>query len=143
MTQTDFLTAWRQVEQIGATEAGGVERQAATEEDRQLRDWFRGFADERGWRTVVDGIGNLYALVDFTPGAPYILVGSHLDSQPRGGRFDGAYGVLAGLHAAERLQDHFAETGRRPATTSPSSTGSTRKAGGSRRRSWAARCTPV
>ena len=41
---TDFMTSWRQVEQIGATAAGGVERQAGTEEDRQLRDWFRGFA---------------------------------------------------------------------------------------------------
>jgi beta-ureidopropionase / N-carbamoyl-L-amino-acid hydrolase len=111
---TDFIASWRQVERIGATEAGGVERQAGTEEDRQLRDWFRGFANQRGWRTVVDGIGNLYALVDFTPGVPYILVGSHLDSQPRGGRFDGAYGVIAGLHAAERLQDHFAERGRAP-----------------------------
>jgi len=105
---TDFMTSWRQVEQIGATAAGGVERQAGTEEDRQLRDWFRAFAQQRGWRTVVDGIGNLFALVDFTPGAPYVLAGSHLDSQPRGGRFDGAYGVLAGLHAAERLQERFA-----------------------------------
>jgi beta-ureidopropionase / N-carbamoyl-L-amino-acid hydrolase len=111
---TDFMTSWRQVEQIGATAAGGVHRQAGTEADRQVRDWFRGFAGRHGWRTVVDDIGNLYALVDFTPDAPYILAGSHLDSQPRAGRFDGAYGVVAALHAAERLQNHFAESARAP-----------------------------
>lgn len=106
---TDFLTSWRAVERIGATDALGVERQAATEEDREARDWFRGFADRHGWRTVVDKIGNLYALIEFTPGARYVLAGSHLDSQPRGGRFDGAYGVMAALHAAERVQAHVAE----------------------------------
>ncbi len=114
MASTDFMTSWREVEQIGATEAGGVERQAGTEEDRQVREWFRAFAERRGWRTTVDGIGNLFALIDFNPGAPYILVGSHLDSQPRGGRFDGAYGVMAGLHAAERVQQHFTDLGVSP-----------------------------
>lgn len=112
--ETDFLASWRTVEKIGATPAQGVERQAATEEDRQTRDWFRGFAHERGWTTRVDGIGNLFALIELNPGAPYILAGSHLDSQPRGGRFDGAYGVVAALHAAERAQAHFAEEGRTP-----------------------------
>lgn len=111
---TDFLANWRDVATIGATEAGGLERQAGTEEDRQVRDWFRDFASRRGWKTTVDGIGNLYALVEFTPGAPYILVGSHLDSQPRGGKYDGAYGVMAGLHAAERVQQHYAELGATP-----------------------------
>lgn len=115
MTQTsDFTSSWREVEQIGATEAGGVERQAATDEDRRVRGWFRGFAERHDWKVVVDGIGNLYGLVDLNPGAPYILVGSHLDSQPRGGRFDGAYGVMAGLHAAERIQRHHAEAGTTP-----------------------------
>lgn len=113
-TLTDFLSSWREVEQIGATEAGGVERQAATPQDKETRDWFRAFAAARGWETRVDGIGNLFALVELTPGAPYILSGSHLDSQPRGGRFDGAYGVIAALHAAERAQAHFAETGTTP-----------------------------
>lgn len=113
-TTTDFLTSWREVERIGATADGGVERQAASEADKRTRDWFVAFARRRGWRTVVDGIGNLFALVEFTPGAPYVLVGSHLDSQPRGGRFDGAYGVVAGLHAAERVQQHVTEGGATP-----------------------------
>lgn len=114
LQQTDFLTSWREVEQIGATDAGGVERQAATPEDKQSRDWFRAFADRHGWETRVDGIGNLFALVELNPGAPYILAGSHLDSQPRGGRFDGVYGVMAALHAAERVQAQVAEGGTTP-----------------------------
>src|SRR5699024_7385617 len=93
----------------GATDAGGVERQAATPEDKQTRDWFVAFARERGWTTGVDGIGNLFARVPLASAnggddARVIMAGSHLDSQPKGGRFDGAYGVLAALHAAERVQ---------------------------------------
>ncbi|MER7080631.1 N-carbamoyl-L-amino-acid hydrolase [Saccharopolyspora kobensis] len=103
MSTESFLTDFHQVAAIGATPAGGVERQAATPEDKQLRDWFTAFAAERGWPVRVDSIGNLFALVEWRPGADYVLVGSHLDSQPLGGRFDGAYGVIAALHAADRL----------------------------------------
>ncbi|RKT88906.1 N-carbamoyl-L-amino-acid hydrolase [Saccharopolyspora antimicrobica] len=103
MSTEAFLTDFHQVAAIGATPAGGVERQAATPEDKQLRDWFTAFAAERGWPVRVDSIGNLFALVEWRPGADYVLVGSHLDSQPLGGRFDGAYGVIAALHAADRL----------------------------------------
>lgn len=100
-----FLTDFHEVAAIGATEAGGVHREAATPEDRLTRDWFVRFAQSRGWPTVVDGIGNLFALVDLVgPQGRVVLTGSHLDSQPRGGRFDGAYGVLAALHAADRVQ---------------------------------------
>lgn len=99
-----FLQDFHHVASIGATEHGGVERQAATDEDRRTRDWFSEFARARGWSVEVDGIGNVFATVEFVPGAPAILSGSHLDSQPRGGRFDGAYGVLASLHAAAEVQ---------------------------------------
>lgn len=100
-----FLAAFHQVAAIGATEAGGVHRQAATEPDRLTRDWFAAFAHDRGWKTTVDGIGNLFARIELAgPEAPVVLAGSHLDSQPYGGRFDGAYGVIAALHAAERIQ---------------------------------------
>lgn len=112
-----FLRNFHEVAAIGATDQGGVHRQAATEEDRQTRDWFAAFARERGWRTAVDGIGNLFATVPLASRAgaeaaadraggpvPVVLTGSHLDSQPRGGRFDGAYGVIAALHAAAELE---------------------------------------
>ncbi len=103
-TAQAFLADFHHVATIGATDRGGVERQAATDADRQTRDWFCEFARSRGWAVEVDGVGNIFATVELAPGAPAILSGSHLDSQPRGGRFDGAYGVLASLHAAVEIQ---------------------------------------
>lgn len=102
-----FLKDFHDVAAIGATEANGVDRQAATAEDKQTRDWFAAYAEARGWEVRVDSIGNMFALIELVPGAPYVLVGSHLDSQPLGGRFDGAYGVIAGLHAASRITERL------------------------------------
>ncbi|WP_158890553.1 M20 family metallo-hydrolase [Amycolatopsis anabasis] len=99
---------------LGATEAGGVERQAATEADRQTREWLVDWLTTRGFTTTVDRIGNLFGLREWTPGAPFVLVGSHLDSQPRGGRYDGAYGVLAAAHAVQRVHERFASSGETP-----------------------------
>ncbi|QIM15451.1 M20 family metallo-hydrolase [Leucobacter insecticola] len=109
-----FLADFHEVAKIGATPNGGVDRQAATAEDRLTREWFRGFAEARGWEVRVDGIGNQFALLEFVPGAPHILLGSHLDSQPLGGRFDGAYGVIAALHAADRIANRVAAGEPRP-----------------------------
>ncbi|MET1155222.1 allantoate amidohydrolase [Arthrobacter sp.] len=108
MSAEAFLGDFHHVATIGATPNNGVDRQAATEDDRRTRDWFRAFAAERGWETRVDGIGNLFALLTWRAGAKYVLIGSHLDSQPLGGRFDGAYGVIAALHAAERIATRVA-----------------------------------
>lgn len=119
MSATEFLAAFHHVATIGATPAKGVDRQAATEEDRQTRDWFAEFAAARGWEVRVDGIGNMFALLEWTPGAPYVLIGSHLDSQPLGGRFDGAYGVIAALHAAQEVERLVAEGGRAPVSRPP------------------------
>ncbi|MCE3554384.1 M20 family metallo-hydrolase [Pseudonocardia sp. RS11V-5] len=99
---------------IGATPAGGVERQAATPEDGQTRAWLQAWLAGRGFTVAQDRVGNLFGLLELVPGAPYVLAGSHLDSQPRGGRFDGAYGVLAAAHAAERLRRHYAAVHDRP-----------------------------
>jgi N-carbamoyl-L-amino-acid hydrolase len=107
----EFLTDFHHVATFGATVNNGVDRQAATAEDKLTRDWFAAFAAQRNWELRVDGIGNMFALVEFVPGAPYVLIGSHLDSQPLGGRFDGAYGVIAALHAAERVAARVAEEG--------------------------------
>ncbi|WP_461666535.1 M20 family metallo-hydrolase [Gordonia sputi] len=109
-----FLDDFHHVATIGATPGGGVDRQAGTAEDQRVRAWFTEFAERRGWQVRRDGIGNLFALVELTPDAPYVLVGSHLDSQPLGGRFDGAYGVIAALHAAQRLQDEVVAGGTVP-----------------------------
>ncbi|PRB34164.1 Zn-dependent hydrolase [Arthrobacter sp. MYb23] len=105
MNNDAFLSDFRRMSEIGATENHGVDRQAATREDQQTRRWFATKAQEFGCSVKVDGIGNMFALLDWTPGAPYVLIGSHLDSQPLAGRFDGAYGVLAALHAAKELNE--------------------------------------
>lgn len=109
MTNEDFLKDFHHVSTIGSTPRQGVDRQAATEDDKRTREWFREFAANKGWETRVDPIGNLFALVTWHPGEKYVVVGSHLDSQPLGGRFDGAYGVIAALHAAERIAERVAD----------------------------------
>ncbi|MFD1214509.1 M20 family metallo-hydrolase [Arthrobacter sp. GCM10027362] len=106
-----FLADFRSMSSFGATAGGGVDRQAATIADGQTRNWFRGLVEGHGFKVRYDAVGNQFALLELAPGAPYIAVGSHLDSQPLGGRFDGAYGVLAGAHAAIRLTERLASAG--------------------------------
>ncbi|MEO9329530.1 M20 family metallo-hydrolase [Gordonia aurantiaca] len=106
-----FLQDFAVLSEIGRTPAGGVERQAATAEDGQSRRWLADWLTRRGFTVRYDRIGNQFGLVELVPGAPYVLVGSHMDSQPRGGRFDGAYGVLAAAHACERLREHYSVSG--------------------------------
>ncbi len=85
---------------IGATAGGGVCRLSASAEDGLARDWFRERLIELGLKVSVDAVGNMYGVAEIAgPDAPLVLTGSHLDSQPSGGRYDGAYGVLAGLEA--------------------------------------------
>ncbi|NKX55162.1 M20 family metallo-hydrolase [Arthrobacter mobilis] len=114
MSAESFLKDFHHVATIGATANHGVDRQAATAEDARTRAWFAGFAADRGWEVRVDGIGNMFALLTWRPGAPFVLIGSHLDSQPLGGRFDGAYGVIAALHAAQRVDRRILESGMLP-----------------------------
>jgi N-carbamoyl-L-amino-acid hydrolase len=100
-----FLSDFRTMSTFGATAGGGVERQAASAADGENRAWLSGWMRENGFRVEVDRVGNLYGLVELVPGAPYVLVGSHLDSQPLAGRYDGAYGVLAAAHAIRYTRD--------------------------------------
>ena len=99
-----FLTDFAELSAIGATAAGGVHREAATVADGNAREWLRNWFDRHGLRCLVDAVGNMYGCAELVPDAPYVLIGSHLDSQPTSGRFDGAYGVLAAAYAAARLQ---------------------------------------
>ncbi len=109
-----LLADFAELSAIGATPAGGVERQAATDADGRSRVWLATWLTAHGFTVSCDRIGNQFGLHEFVPGAPYVLAGSHLDSQPRGGRFDGAYGVLAAAHAADRLRGHYAAAGAAP-----------------------------
>ncbi|MBP2365394.1 M20 family metallo-hydrolase [Pseudonocardia parietis] len=99
----DFLDDFATLSTFGATERGGVHREAASDADEAQRAWFERWLTDRGFTVRYDGIGNQFGLLETAPGAPYVLVGSHLDSQPYGGRYDGAYGVLAAAHAVHRL----------------------------------------
>jgi N-carbamoyl-L-amino-acid hydrolase len=97
--------------QIGATPKGGVCRLALTDLDRQARDLFVRWCEEAGCTVSVDTVGNIFAR---RPGRnnslPPISTGSHIDSQPTGGKFDGAYGVMAGLEVIRTLNDHKHQT---------------------------------
>lgn len=100
-----FLADFAVLSAFGATPDGGVDREALTEADREQRRWFAGLMASHGLEVRYDSVGNQYGLLELHPGEPFVLVGSHLDSQPTAGRFDGAYGVLAGLHAIIRVKD--------------------------------------
>lgn len=91
------------VSRFGAGEGGAVDRQAATAADGDQRRWLCERLAGAGARIVVDPIGNIFGLFTWTDGADWVMCGSHLDSQPNGGRYDGAYGVVAALNAAEEL----------------------------------------
>jgi N-carbamoyl-L-amino-acid hydrolase len=102
--------------EIGRTAKGGLKRLALSEEDAAMRRQFVEWCEEAGCSIRVDPIGNIFAERPGTdPGAKPILVGSHLDTQVRGGRFDGILGVLAGLELVRTLNDHKLST-RRPIT---------------------------
>src|SRR5699024_3890423 len=97
--------------QIGATPAGGVNRQALTALDGTARDRFTQWCEAAGCTVRTDAIGNLFShRPGRNPALPAIMMGSHLDSQPTGGKFDGAYGVMAGLEVLRTLQDHAVMT---------------------------------
>jgi beta-ureidopropionase / N-carbamoyl-L-amino-acid hydrolase len=97
--------------EIGATEKGGVRRLALTELDGQARDLFIRWCKEAGCSIVIDGIGNIFARRAGTDNAlPPIMTGSHIDTQPSGGKFDGNYGVMAGLEVIRTLNDHQVQT---------------------------------
>nr|BAB15929.1 N-Carbamoyl-L-cysteine amidohydrolase [Pseudomonas sp. ON4a] len=90
---------------IGATQKGGVCRLALTELDREGRDLFVQWAREAGCTIRVDQMGNVFARRGRNPDAAPVLTGSHADTQPTGGRYDGIYGVLGGLEVIRTLND--------------------------------------
>jgi len=97
--------------QIGATEKGGVCRLALTDVDRDGRDLFIRWCEAAGCTVSVDRVGNIFARrAGKDDSLPPVMTGSHLDSQPTGGKFDGAYGVLAGLEVIRTLNDLEIET---------------------------------
>jgi N-carbamoyl-L-amino-acid hydrolase len=91
---------------IGATPRGGCDRQALTDADMTGRKLLSQWAVAAGCHTRVDAVGNLFIRrAGIDDALPAVMTGSHLDTQPTGGKFDGVYGVLAGLEVIESLND--------------------------------------
>ncbi|MGJ4943816.1 Zn-dependent hydrolase [Bradyrhizobium sp. HKCCYLS1011] len=112
--QIDSARLWGSIHEtarFGATVKGGVRRLTLSEEDRQVRDWFRRACEEAGLEVHVDGLGSMFALrkgrdMSKSP----IGIGSHLDTQPTGGKFDGILGTLGALEVIRTLNDAGIET---------------------------------
>jgi beta-ureidopropionase / N-carbamoyl-L-amino-acid hydrolase len=111
------INSWRlwdtlmQTAQIGGTPKGGICRLTLTDLDRRVRDWFKAQCEALGCTVTVDEVGNMFAR---RPGKnndlPPIAMGSHLDTQPTGGKFDGTLGVLGALEAMRTLRETGYET---------------------------------
>jgi N-carbamoyl-L-amino-acid hydrolase len=112
-----FKTNFEALSRIGATDAGGVQRPALSVADLEARAWLRERIEAAGLeyacrRPTGDAAGNQSALLRGNrEGAPHFMLGSHLDTVPNGGRFDGALGVLAALEVLQTIK----ETGYIPA----------------------------
>ncbi|HBU75650.1 MAG TPA: Zn-dependent hydrolase [Acidimicrobiaceae bacterium] len=90
--------------EIGATDAGGVARVALTDVDKAGRDQFIEWVTALGCSVHIDRVGNLFARYEGTDQSRTpVVIGSHLDSQPTGGKYDGAYGVMVGLEVLRAL----------------------------------------
>ncbi|NGM85975.1 Zn-dependent hydrolase [Parapusillimonas sp. SGNA-6] len=96
---------------IGATPKGGVCRLALTDLDRQARDLFVQWAKDAGCTVRVDEVGNIFAhRAGVDDSLPPVMTGSHIDTQPTGGKFDGNFGVLSGLEVLRTLNDRGIRT---------------------------------
>jgi len=95
---------------IGGTAKGGICRLTLTDLDRQVRDWFKARAEGLGCRVTVDDMGAMFARRAGSADIPPIAFGSHLDTQPTGGKFDGVLGVLSALEALRTLVEAGYET---------------------------------
>ncbi|MFF5994402.1 Zn-dependent hydrolase [Lysinibacillus sp. KU-BSD001] len=98
-----------QFSQFGATENGGVTRLALSKEDVLARDYFKKCCEELGMDVKVDDMANMYATLPGKKDLPPIVMGSHLDSVIKGGRFDGVLGVLTALEAIRTILDNDIE----------------------------------
>ena len=97
--------------EIGATDKGGCNRQALTDLDKQARDLWVSWAEDAGCSIRIDTMGNIFARREgLKDDLPVVMTGSHIDTQPTGGKFDGVYGVLASLEVIRSLNDQGVQT---------------------------------
>ncbi|MFT4039135.1 MAG: Zn-dependent hydrolase [Thermomicrobiales bacterium] len=100
----------RQLAQIGATPGGGVTRLALSDEDRSARELLRRWMDEAALQVRIDDFGNMTGRRAGSHAGGAVVMASHIDSVRQGGRYDGAYGVLAALEVMRTLNDHGVTT---------------------------------
>ncbi|MDC0457863.1 Zn-dependent hydrolase [Alphaproteobacteria bacterium] len=99
------------IAKIGPGIAGGNNRQTVTEEDGEARKLFQKWSEEAGMKMIVDELGSMFFRREGTSkDALPVVIGSHLDTQPTGGKYDGVLGVLAGLEIVRTLNDLNIET---------------------------------
>ncbi|MEV6845921.1 allantoate amidohydrolase [Actinoplanes sp. NPDC051411] len=104
MSTEAFTALWAEIESIGRADGGGYLRYALTEPELVLRDWFRNQADRRDLPVTEDGNGNLFAWWGEPWGRNALLTGSHFDSVPHGGGYDGPLGIVSAFLAVDRLR---------------------------------------
>lgn len=104
-------TSIHETAKFGATPKGGIKRLTLGDEDKQVRDWFRAACEAAGCQVSVDKLGTMFAVRNGRDmSKPPIAIGSHLDTQPTGGKFDGVLGTLAALEVVRTLNDANIET---------------------------------
>ena len=108
-------TTIEELGRVGATERGGLTRLALSNEDKRGRDLMITWMREAGLRVTVDQMGNIFGERAGEPGRPPVMMGSHVDSVPTGGKYDGQLGVLCALEAIRTLNDQRVRT-RHPVT---------------------------
>lgn len=103
----DVLALIAQFSAFGATPDGGINRLAASSEDKAARDFLCRWFNEQGFATLIDPVGNIFGVLELDPSQPdtSIYCGSHLDSQPHGGQFDGTLGVAIACVAGLAIRD--------------------------------------
>ncbi|WHO82773.1 Zn-dependent hydrolase [Rhizobium leguminosarum] len=118
LPEVDAEALHRMMEEVsvfGGGRGGAMTRLTLSREDKAARDWLANWLKNSGLRLEIDPMGNMYGFLDWAgPDAPLVMSGSHLDSQPNGGRFDGAYGVISACAAIDAIRKHVAAVGVTP-----------------------------
>lgn len=108
-----FIGSMKEQSKIGGTNNGGLHRLALSDEDKRVRDWFHESMKNAGLSTRIDEFGNIFGRREGTDStAEPVLIGSHLDSQPNGGIYDGSLGVVSALEFVRKLNDENIKTKR-------------------------------
>ena len=99
-----FYDLFSQLRHIGSSDRG-INRVAWTEQEWSAKDWAQNYLASAGFNSYIDGAGNVIGLWEPHPGAPFVLMGSHLDTVPDGGAYDGALGVIGAIEAVLSLRE--------------------------------------